>query len=352
MPTKDEREPFHRINVAEAKEMVSSGEYAIIDVRNPDEFQSGHMPGSTLIPVNSVFQRREELPEGQEDRIRLLRRSAERAGCRDGRRGRTAGRPLVHARWRHRSMAQGRRAARVVARPARRAFSTLVLWDIDNTLLYTGGAGSIGMRLAFRDLYGVDDAFGKVEFSGRTDTAIFRDCVRMHSGRMHGFEEAAFDAEQARFVDAYIPHLAAALIETRGTLMPGVAAALDALSARDDVLQALGTGNFRRGGELKLRHYRIDHHFPDMPGGFGEDSESRDAMIGAAIERLCDGTRPRVVVIGDTPHDVAAARANGAFALGVATGKNPVDELLACGADAALEDLRDLDRVLAIIEGR
>ena len=226
-------------------------------------------------------------------------------------------------------------------------FSTLVLWDIDNTLLYTGGAGTVGMTAAFRDLYGVDNAFGKVEFSGRTDTAIFRDCARMH-----GLEEASLDVEQARFVDAYIPHLAAALIETRGTLMPGVAAVLDALSARDDVLQALGTGNFRRGGELKLRHYGIDHHFPEMHGGFGEDSESRDEMIGAAIARLVDGVRPRVVVIGDTPHDITAARANGAFALGVATGKNPVDELRACGADAVLENLMEIERVLSIVDGR
>ena len=232
------------------------------------------------------------------------------------------------------------------------AFSTLVLWDIDNTLLYTGGAGSVGMRLAFRDLYGIDDAFGKVEFSGRTDTAIFRDCARMH-----GIAEPMLEAEQARFVDAYIPHLAAALIETRGTLMPGVAPLLDALSGRDDVQQALGTGNFRRGGELKLRHYGIDHHFPEMPGGFGEDSESRDEMIGAAISRaiarLADGARPRVVVIGDTPHDVTAARANGAYALGVATGRNSVEELLACGAHAAVDDLTDRDRVLGIVlEGR
>ena len=62
MPTKDEREPFHRISVAEAKEMMASGDYAVVDVRNPDEYQSGHLPGATLIPVNSVFQRREELP--------------------------------------------------------------------------------------------------------------------------------------------------------------------------------------------------------------------------------------------------------------------------------------------------
>ena len=62
MPTKDEREPFHRITVAEAKDFIASGDYAVIDVRNPDEYQSGHLPGATLIPVNSVFQRREELP--------------------------------------------------------------------------------------------------------------------------------------------------------------------------------------------------------------------------------------------------------------------------------------------------
>jgi phosphoglycolate phosphatase-like HAD superfamily hydrolase len=223
---------------------------------------------------------------------------------------------------------------------------TLVLWDIDNTLLYTGGAGSLGMRRAFHDLYGVDDAFGRVEFSGRTDTAIFRDAARMH-----GLNEAHFDREQARFVDAYILHLASALEATDGALMPGIAALLDALHARDGVQQALGTGNFRRGGALKLRHYGIDHYFPDMPGGFGEDSESRDAVIGGAIARLSNGTKPRVVIIGDTPHDVTAALANGAFALGVGTGRNPVDELLSCGAHAAVDDLSDFEAVLPLILG-
>ena len=224
---------------------------------------------------------------------------------------------------------------------------TIVLWDIDNTLLYTGGAGSIGMTRAFRDLYGVDDAFGRVEFSGRTDTAIFRDCARAH-----GIDEAALAAEQTRFLDAYVPHLEAALHEVPGRLMPGIAAALDALGTTEGVVQALGTGNFRKPGELKLRHYGIDAHFPGMPGGFGEDSESRPEMIAAAIARLApNGERPRVVVIGDTPHDVSAARANGAYALGVATGRDSVDELLARGADAALEDLADLERVLALILG-
>jgi phosphoglycolate phosphatase-like HAD superfamily hydrolase len=224
--------------------------------------------------------------------------------------------------------------------------TTLVLWDIDNTLLYTGGAGSIGMRRAFHDLYGVDDAFGRVEFSGRTDTAIFR-----AAARIHGINESRLGAEQASFLDAYVPHLAAALKSTAGALMPGVAAVLDALSARDDVLQALGTGNFRRGGELKLRHYGIDHYFPGLPGGFGEDSESRDMVIAGAIARLSNGAKPRVVVIGDTPHDVTAARANGAYALAVATGRDSVADLLACGADIALADLSDVEAAVEIICG-
>jgi phosphoglycolate phosphatase-like HAD superfamily hydrolase len=200
------------------------------------------------------------------------------------------------------------------------------------------------MRRAFCDLYGIDDAFGRVEFSGRTDTAIFRDAARIH-----GLDETTLDAEQARFLDAYIPHLADALHATDGTLMPGIAALLEALDAHDGVMQALGTGNFRRGGELKLKHYGIDRYFPGFPGGFGEDSEHRDEVIGGAIARLTNGARPRVVVIGDTPHDVTAALANDAYALAVATGRNTVDELLSSGAHAAVEDLADLKQALSLI---
>lgn len=226
---------------------------------------------------------------------------------------------------------------------------TVVLWDIDNTLLYTGGAGSLGMTRAFRDLYGVDDAFGRVEFSGRTDTAIFRDCARAN-----GFGDDVLDAEQRRFADTYIPHLERALIEVpRGHLMPGIAAILAALDARDDVMQGLGTGNFRRGAEIKLRHFGIDEYFPACVGGFGDDAEERAEVIRIGIERLRSGAsgNTRIVIVGDTPHDVAAARANGAYALGVATGRDSVADLLAYGANAALDDLSDIERAIALICG-
>jgi len=227
--------------------------------------------------------------------------------------------------------------------------STVVLWDIDNTLLYTGGAGSRAMARAFVELYGTSDAFKRIEFSGRTDTAIFFDAARAH-----GLPEASWVLECDRFREAYVPHLQAALVESDGDggLMPGVRELLEALARGGGVRQGLGTGNFRGGGELKLRHYGIGDYFPGMPGGFGEDSESRDAVIATAIERMSNGRRPeRVVVIGDTPHDVTAARANGAFALAVATGRNDAAELAACGADAVMADLSDTVAALRVIRG-
>jgi phosphoglycolate phosphatase len=227
--------------------------------------------------------------------------------------------------------------------------SVLVLWDIDNTLLYTGGAGSLAMARAFHDLYGVQDAFVRVEFSGRTDTSIFQDAAVAA-----GLDVSNLPGELARFIDAYVPHLRRTLPEVPGgSLMPGVSAALEALSARKDVIMGLGTGNFRLGAELKLRHYAIERYFPGFPGGFGEDSPLRDDVIGKGIERLAalDGYVSRVVVVGDTPHDVTAAKANGAYALGVGTGRNAADELRSYGADHALDDLADTERVVKLILG-
>ncbi len=202
------------------------------------------------------------------------------------------------------------------------------------------------MTRAFHDLYGVPDAGGRVEFSGRSDRAIFRDAARTH-----GIE--AGDDELGRFIDAYAPHMAMALTETTGRLMPGIEAALAALAERDDVVQGLGTGNFRRTGEAKLTYYGIAHFFPGAIGGFGDDHDQRNELIRIGIERLRgeDASVDRVVIIGDTPHDVAAAKANGAYALGVATGKDSVQELLACGADVALEDLADTVTAVRLILG-
>jgi phosphoglycolate phosphatase-like HAD superfamily hydrolase len=223
---------------------------------------------------------------------------------------------------------------------------TIILWDIDNTLLNTGGAGRPAMARAFLELYGVANAFGQVEVSGRSDGAIFRDTFAANGIALN-------EGERARFVDAYALHLTAAMHERSGRLMPGIEAALSAFSDMAEVTQGLGTGNLRRTGEAKLVHYGIADYFPGMVGGFGDDHDERNELIRIGIERLRNGARgsERVVIIGDTPHDVAAAKANGAYALGVATGKDSAENLLACGADAALEDLVDTETVLRLVLG-
>lgn len=218
----------------------------------------------------------------------------------------------------------------------------VVLFDIDNTILWTGGAGSRAMALAFRDLYGVEDAFKNIEFSGRTDTAIFRDALRAH-----GLLDGGFDEELARFKQAYVARLPRSLSDaTGGGVFPGMRELAEALIERD-VAVGLETGNFREGGLLKLRHYGVDHLFGD--GAFGDDAEDRAELVRIAIERVRPGPGAEVYVVGDTPHDITAAKANGAFALGVATGKSSVGDLRAAGADAAVPDCSDTREVLAIL---
>lgn len=218
----------------------------------------------------------------------------------------------------------------------------VVLFDIDNTILWTGGAGSRAMALAFRDLYGIEDGFRGVEFSGRTDTAIFRDALRAH-----GLLDGQFEEELERFKRAYLARLPHTLRATAGGgVYPGIRELARALRERGAAV-GLETGNFREGGLLKLRHYGVDSLFRD--GAFGDDAEDRTELVRIAIERLRPAPDADVYVIGDTPHDVTAARANGAFALGVATGKSSVEELRAAGAHAVLRDCSDVGAVLRIL---
>ena len=222
----------------------------------------------------------------------------------------------------------------------------IVLWDIDNTLLYTGGAGSIAMNRAFVDLYGQQDGFARVEFSGRSDRAILADAFRAHG-------ITASPEEHSRFLEAYVPHIEAALHETSGRLMPGIPQVLSALDGQHHVVQGLGTGNFRRAADAKLEHYGIARHFPGIVGGFGDDHVDRSELIRIGIDRLRNGAtaEARIVVIGDTPHDVSAAKTNRAFSLAVATGRDSVEGLTACGADAVFADLSDTEHVISTVLG-
>lgn len=138
--------------------------------------------------------------------------------------------------------------------------SRVVLFDIDNTLLYTGGAGSFAMNLAFNELFGIADGFARVEFSGRTDLWIFEQGLLEH-----GIEGARLD----EFTSRYYELLPEALRQREGYLMPGFPQLLEALRDAGAPL-GLATGNFSEGARIKLEYYGIAEYFKG--GGFGEVS--------------------------------------------------------------------------------
>ena len=225
----------------------------------------------------------------------------------------------------------------------------LVLFDVDYTLLYSGGAGSLSMNRAFQEVFGIQDGFRNAKlFTGRTDTAILRDALVQH-GLLRSFEESL-----ERFKESYFRHLAIALHETAGRVMPGVPDLLPALEARKQVRLGLATGNFRQGAMMKLAHYDLARFFSE--GGFGEDAEERAVVVELAIRRVAKGDPlPRgnrsVYVVGDTSLDIAAAKANGAWAVAVATGPRSPAELEEAGADLVFPDLSDTQSVVRALLG-
>jgi len=220
----------------------------------------------------------------------------------------------------------------------------LLLFDIDNTLLWSGGAGSHAMNLAFAEMFGISDGFAKVEFSGRTDLSIFG------GGLAANGIQGGVSAHLGEFCRRYYSLLPQTLRERDGTLMPGFPGLLDALRSTPGVRLGLATGNFREGGRLKLEHYGIAQYFEG--GGFGEESLERADVVRSAIRRLGDGAAPEdVLVIGDTPLDVKAALDNGVVGVGVATGNYSTDQLCESGAQMVFDDFADWEQAAAILSG-
>ncbi|MCH7953020.1 MAG: HAD family hydrolase [Chloroflexi bacterium] len=208
-----------------------------------------------------------------------------------------------------------------------------ILFDIDNTLLNTGGAGGHAMNRAFAELFGVDDGFGKIEFSGRTDLFILQSAL--DDGEIDGGTQEHMDA----FVSAYARLLPESLVERKGHVMPGFPQLLNELREAGAQL-GLATGNFSEGARLKLEFYELAGHFAG--GGFGEVSRERSEVVAVAIREVAGGAQPEdVMVVGDTPHDITAALANGAIGVGVATGNYSVEELRESGAQITFEDFSD-----------
>ena len=214
---------------------------------------------------------------------------------------------------------------------------TLLLWDIDGTLLSSGGAGMRALRTPLRELHGIDASLDDIDYAGRTDRHILRQIFTRHGLPI---SEENF----TRFIDVYVATLPTELAHPGARVLPGVPALLRAAAARPDVTQALLTGNVRRGARAKLSFHGLWDFFPF--GAFADDSEHRNDLGPHALRRArehsgVDFPPARVWVIGDTPHDIACGRAIGANTLAVATGSHSVTALSAHAPTAVLPDVAD-----------
>jgi phosphoglycolate phosphatase-like HAD superfamily hydrolase len=210
------------------------------------------------------------------------------------------------------------------------------LFDIDGTLIASGGAGKAALVAALVELFGLRGGLETLQLSGRTDRAILSDLFRLY-----GLEES--EELRCRLLEAYLAHLPRCLAEGGGQVLPGIAELLDGLHRRTDVLLGLLTGNVREGARVKLGHFGLFDFF--RCGGYGDlhldrDDVAREAL--AEVRRLRrDHPTDRIWVVGDTPLDVRCARAIGARAVAVCTGWHSADELAACEPDLLCADLSD-----------
>jgi phosphoglycolate phosphatase len=239
---------------------------------------------------------------------------------------------------------QGRR--RIALQEAAPRSRVRVFFDIDGTLLLTDGAGRVAIRAALERVYGTSGSSDGYSFHGKTDPQIV---VELISGA--GLEEEEIRRRMHAVWPVYLERLERELslrqAEDRITVLPGVADLLEALEKREEVSLGLLTGNVEEGARLKLAAAGVTAAFE--VGAFGSDSEDRSEVARVALERSrsADGATSRaMVVVGDTPEDIACAHAVGALAVAVATGRHGVEELVEAGADATFADLSDTGRVV------
>lgn len=227
----------------------------------------------------------------------------------------------------------------------------LVLFDIDGTLVLTGGAGLRAMNRACQEMLGHAEILDGIPVAGRTDWIILHDALKQIGRDM---DDGLFAALRDRYLERLPDEMK---LRGRGVngVMPGIRELLDALQARPDVHLGLLTGNFERGARIKLEHFDLWRYF--RCGAFGDDSPDRNALVPFALQRAeACGIPPvsssDVLVVGDTPHDVACALAADAVPVAVATGSSSIEQLRASGADIVFQDLSDTQAFLRLLDPR
>ena len=212
----------------------------------------------------------------------------------------------------------------------------IIFFDIDGTLLRSGGAGKAAMHTALTRGFGLDKVREDINFSGRTDPGIGYELMKLH-------DIEPSDDNLAAMQSLYLDTLAEQLPKHRSAhVLPGVRRLLDELAGLDDVTLALLTGNVERGARIKLEHFGLWDYF--RFGGFGDGRLERDDVARAAIAEaeahLGHVDASKAWVIGDTPLDVRCARTVGAKVLAVATGWHNEKQLAECEPDLMLADLK------------
>jgi phosphoglycolate phosphatase len=216
----------------------------------------------------------------------------------------------------------------------------LVLFDIDGTLIRSGGAGVRAFERTFTEVFGLPETTRRLKFAGRTDVSLVREGLTLH-----GVE--ASDANFRRFFEHYPAFLQELLGTCEGGVCEGIRGLIESLqNVPEKPLLGLLTGNIRRGAELKLRHYQLWDHFET--GAFADDHEDRNCIAGAAQKRGSEMVgRPlagdEIVVIGDTPHDIRCGQSIGAKVLAVGTGEFGRKELLKFDPTWAVDNVRQIE---------
>ncbi len=221
----------------------------------------------------------------------------------------------------------------------------LLLFDIDGTLIDSGGAGVYALRDVLEEKWGITSDLAGVEIAGKTDASIVRQILRSQ-------ELAESEENIATFLALYTEGLVRELPRREGRVLPGIDQLLPRLRENPANVLALLTGNIERGAQLKLEHYGLWRFFEF--GAFADDSDDRNALGPFAIRRALerhgiDFSGDAIDVIGDTPHDIACGQAIGARTIAVATGNFSRAELAKYKPDELLGDFSEVDSLIAAL---
>jgi phosphoglycolate phosphatase len=218
----------------------------------------------------------------------------------------------------------------------------LLLFDIDGTLIHSGGAGMHALRATLKERFGIEDDLEDIEIAGMTDSGIVISILKKHNILLTNENVSAY-------LDGYVHHLSRELPRRKGKLLPGILELLDKLRDRPSVVLALLTGNISRGAQLKLEHYGVWHFFEF--GAFADDHHDRNQLGPFARSRAKEKhgrefSPEEIDVIGDTPRDIACGKAFGARTIAVATGTWSRDELAKHEPDFLIDDFSDVDSLI------